>query len=303
MDKDPPSTGPDVAVVGAARSGTTFLAAQLAAHPMIDAPAVKEPNFYSRYLDKGEAWYDDLFPPRAPGHLRLDASVSYTFPHFPDALAALAKASPHAQVVYVCVTPSREPSATTSCTGTTSTTSPPRPSARRSRATPIYLGTSEFGHWLEQIRECFPEEQVLLVPFQASTDDGGAVLDVILKRLGLPAMDEATDDAASTHRNDVVAFKSEFAHRIVKLVKNNPAYPKFRSLVGGERIRKVRSALTKEAPRESLDEALATCTDEQRKELDALTQRANEAVTRHLRAQDARTGLSWADRWVEATAR
>ena len=102
------------------------------------------------------------------------------------------------------------------------------------------------------------------MPFQASTDDGGAVLDVILNRLGLPAMDEATADAASTHRNDVVAFKSEFAHRIVKLVKNNPAYPKFRSLVGGERIRKVRSALTKEAPRESLDEALATCTDEQR---------------------------------------
>ena len=168
---------------------------------------------------------------------------------------------------------------------------------------PIYLGTSEFGHWIEQIRQCFPEEQVLLVPFQASTDDGGAVLDVILQRLGLPAIDEAMDDAATTHRNDVVAFKSDFAHRIVKLVKNNPAYPKFRSLVGGERIRKVRSALTKEAPRESLDEALATCTDEQRTELDALTQREHEAVTRHLRAQDTRTGLAWADRWVEATAR
>ena len=173
----------------------------------------------------------------------------------------------------MCATPSPAPSATTSCTGTTSATSPPRPSALRSIANPVYLGAGDYAHWLDQILRCFPEEQVLLVPFQASTDDDGAVLDVILNRLGLPAMDEVSDDAASTHRNDVVAFKSDFAHRIVKLVKNNPAYPKFRSLVGGERIRKVRSALTKEAPRESLDEALATCTDEHAQELDALTQR------------------------------
>ena len=143
MDKDPPSTGPDVAVVGAARSGTTYLAAQLAAHPMIDAPAVKEPNFYSRYLDKGEAWYDDLFPPRAPGHLRLDASVSYTFPHFPDALAALAKASPTRRSSTSCVTPSREPSATTSCIGTTSATRRRRPSALRSIAQPDLPRCSE----------------------------------------------------------------------------------------------------------------------------------------------------------------
>jgi hypothetical protein len=101
----------------------------------------------------------------------------------------------------------------------------------------------------------------------------------------------------------VVAFRREFAHRIVKKVKNNTAYPKFRSLVGGERIRKIRSALTKQAPRESLADALATCSDAQRQELDALAERADQAVTQHLRAQDARTGLTWADRWVEATAR
>ena len=40
--------GPDLAIVGSARSGTTFLAAQLAEHPSIDAGAVKEPNFFSR---------------------------------------------------------------------------------------------------------------------------------------------------------------------------------------------------------------------------------------------------------------
>jgi hypothetical protein len=300
VNKDPRSTGPDVVVVGAARSGTTFLAAQLSAHPLIDAPAVKEPNFYSRHLDKGEAWYDDLFPPRAPGHRRLDASVSYTFPHFPDALAALAKASPSAQVVYVVRDPVARAHSHYELYRHYFSNEPAETFGAALIANPVYLGAGDYAHWLDRILLNFPEEQVLLVPFEASTDDDGAVLDVILNRLGLPAMDEVAADAASTHRNDVVAFKSEFAHRIVKLVKNNPAYPKFRSLVGGERIRKVRSALTKEAPRESLDEALATCTDAQRAELDALTRRATEAVTRHLRAQDARTGLSWADRWVGA---
>jgi hypothetical protein len=298
---DPLTTGPDVAIVGAARSGTTYLSAQLSAHPLIDAPAVKEPNYYSRYLDKGDDWYDGLFPAREPGHLRLDASVSYTFPHFPDALAALAKASPHAQIVYVVRDPVARAHSHYELHRHYFNNEPAATFGEAIASNPVYLGSSEYGHWLEQIGHCFPEEQVLLVPFQASTDDASAVLDIVLKRLALPPLDEAEADAATTHRNDVVAFRSDFAHRIVKLVKNNPAYPKFRSLVGGARIRKIRSALTKEAPRESLDQGLLTCSAEQRRDLDELAVRANSAVTRYLRAQDARTGLSWAARW-DATA-
>jgi hypothetical protein len=270
---------------------------------MIDAPAVKEPNFYSRYLDKGDAWYHDLLPARAPGHVRLDASVSYTFPHFPGALAALAKASPHAQIVYVVRDPIARALSHYQLHRYYFTNEPAARFGEAIASNPVYLGSSDFGHWLEQIADCFPEEQVLLVPFQATTGDVSQVVDMILRRLGLPPLEEAEAATASSHRNDVVAFRREFAHRIVKKVKNNTAYPKFRSLVGGERIRKIRSALTKQAPRESLADALATCSDAQRQELDALAERADQAVTQHLRAQDARTGLTWADRWVEATAR
>jgi hypothetical protein len=300
---DPPSTGPDLAIVGAARSGTTFLAAQLSAHPLIDAPAVKEPNFYSRYLDKGEAWYDNLFSPRSPGHRRLDASVSYTFPHFPDALVAMAEASPHAQVVYVVRNPVARALSHYELYRHYFSNETAETFGAAIAANPVYLGAGEYGHWLERILACFPEEQVLVVPFEASTADVDEVLGVIFGRLGLPALDRSETAVVTSHRNDVVAFRSDFAHRIVKLVKNNPAYPKFRSLVGTERIRKIRSSLTTEAPRETIADALSTCSDEQRRELDALAERATEAVTRHLRAQDSRIGLAWADRWVEAKSR
>ena len=95
MNKDPRSTGPDVVVVGAARSGTTFLAAQL-----------ERPPAHRRAGRQGAELLQPATSTRVrPGTTtcslrarrdiaRLDASVSYTFPHFPDALAALAKASP-----------------------------------------------------------------------------------------------------------------------------------------------------------------------------------------------------------------
>src|SRR3712207_3523080 len=39
---------PDIVLAGAARSGTTFLAARLSRHPAIDGGAVKEPDFFSK---------------------------------------------------------------------------------------------------------------------------------------------------------------------------------------------------------------------------------------------------------------
>jgi hypothetical protein len=120
---------------------------------MIDAPAVKEPNFYSRYLDKGDAWYHDLFPARAPGHVRLDASVSYTFPHFPGALAALAKASPHAQIVYVVRDPIARALSHYQLQRYYFTNEPAATFGEAIASNPAYLGSSDFGHWFEQIAD------------------------------------------------------------------------------------------------------------------------------------------------------
>src|SRR5690349_6839490 len=92
--------GPDVVIVGAARSGTSFLSATLGHHPQIDAGSVKEPNFYSSKWDQGPEWYDALFEPRDRGLVRVDGSVSYTYPQHPLALERVRDANPDVQVVY-----------------------------------------------------------------------------------------------------------------------------------------------------------------------------------------------------------
>src|SRR5687767_7425172 len=94
------SFGPDIVIAGAARSGTSALAAQLSVHPSIDAGKVKEPNYFSRHLDRGEQWYESNFQSRSDSVLRLDASTSYTSPLYPHALERLAAASPEAYVIY-----------------------------------------------------------------------------------------------------------------------------------------------------------------------------------------------------------
>lgn len=63
-------------IPGAAKSGTTSLANDLACHESICASSEKEPDYFARFFDKGEQWYESQFEDKlAP--TRLDASTSY----------------------------------------------------------------------------------------------------------------------------------------------------------------------------------------------------------------------------------
>ncbi|MFW6774493.1 sulfotransferase family protein [Nocardioides sp. CPCC 205120] len=62
--------GPDVLVVGAKRSGTTFLWSALLSHPQVlpllpAAQHVKSPHWFTRHADRSEAWYRGHFPTTA----------------------------------------------------------------------------------------------------------------------------------------------------------------------------------------------------------------------------------------------
>lgn len=62
--------GPDLLVVGAKRSGTTFAWSALLDHPQVMAcvPAaqhVKSPHWFTRHRDRSEAWYRGHFPTAA----------------------------------------------------------------------------------------------------------------------------------------------------------------------------------------------------------------------------------------------
>src|SRR4028119_1698880 len=105
------SLGPGVVIAGAARGGPSALAAQLSEHPSIDPGKVKEPIYFSRHLDRGEAWYESNFAGRSDGVLRLDASTSYTSPLYPQALEQLAATPPEPYVIFSGGQPTPPPTA------------------------------------------------------------------------------------------------------------------------------------------------------------------------------------------------
>jgi hypothetical protein len=291
------ASGPDLAIVGAARSGTSLLAAHLTAHPQIDASAVKEPNYFSRNLERGPEWYESYFSPRSEGLYRLDASVSYTYPQFPDAVDRLVADSPSVLAIYVVRDPiqravshyqfyrhyfEREPAATFG-----------EALARDS----YYPDVSDYRRWLDVLSAALPPEQLLVVPFSALTASSHAVAEVVCARLGISPPAQEIEKEATLHQNNVVTFRSDRVRRITRSLRRSRLYPVVRRTVGADRMRRIRGAVTSVPKTPSLAESLASCSADQLAQLEKLRIGADEAVQQYLREQDARMSLGWSEQW------
>jgi hypothetical protein len=293
------TVAPDLVIAGAARSGTSFLSATLGHHPRIDAGSVKEPNYYSSRWDQGPEWYDALFAPRDQGLLRVDGSVSYTYPQHPLALERVRDANPDVQLVYTV----REP-----MTRLVSHYQLFRHYSGRTEWSTLgdaieksgmFLGAGDYGHWLGRLRELFPLENVLVVPFPATTKDIGPTTKVLLDRLGLP---EATGDLeAPTFRNEVRDFRVPGLRSAQTRLRRSRMYPAVRSAIGADRLRRLRQAVTRPTELPSRDAELGTLSEAQRARVDSAAADAVEAVTRWLEEQDARLGMDWSSVWAQHT--
>jgi hypothetical protein len=81
---------PDFLIIGAMKSGTTTLAAQLGEQKGIFMTVPKEPNFFSddEVFARGRDWYASLFADAAPDELKGEASTHYTkLPTYPQTVA------------------------------------------------------------------------------------------------------------------------------------------------------------------------------------------------------------------------
>ncbi len=289
--------GPDVVVAGSARTGTSYLSSVLGQHSEIDPGSVKEPNFFSREFERGDDWYDGLYAPRSARLLRLDSSVSYTFPHFREALDRLAAASPRAFIVYTVREPLGRALSHYQLHRDYFQNEPAQSFGEAIRRSPLYAGASDYAYWIGRIKSCFPDEQTLIIPFTEATGGGNEVADLICARLGIGPV-RVDSDQADAHRNNVVQFRNRGVLRVRRFVKKSGAYPWIRRTLGPERLRGLRGRLTRSVDRETLPQALTTCADEQLDELRRLYERAQAAVTEALRIQDARLGLGWASTWT-----
>lgn len=295
----PQGPGPDLVIAGAARSGTSFLASMLGQHPQVDPCAVKEPNYFSREHARGPDWYDGLFARREEGLLRLDASMSYTFSHFPDALDRLAAAAPDAYVVYAVRHPVARLLSHMQLHRDYFRNEPARTLGEALRSSEVYAGASDYADWLPRLEKLFGPDRLLVVPFPVVTGRREELVATVAAATGLtagPLLDGA--ETAGRHRNQVVEVKGQGVLHARRLVRRWGFYPALRRALGPERLRKVRDWSTRPVDTESLTVALDTCDTEQHHQLEELYSSARAAVTSTLRSQDERLGLSWGEAWA-----
>jgi hypothetical protein len=289
---------PDVVLPGAARSGTSFLAARLSSHPSVDGGAVKEPDYFSKHLARGTGWYDGLFQPRRDGLLRLDASMSYTVPQHPQALDRLAEAAPHAYVIYAVRHPLVRAVSHYRLLRDYFHVEEHADFGAAIGENPVYLGTSDYSRWLSDLYARWPRERVLVAPFDVTTR-GNELPDFIFDQLGLErvALDAET---AGRHQNEVVTFRSGALLQLRRVVRRSGAYPFVRRTLGPHRMRAIRARMTRRADTISPEQALESCTPEQREEIASLVERSKAAVSAALVEQDARHGLDWNSVWLRS---
>lgn len=294
--------GPDLVIAGSARSGTTQLAARLALHPDVDACAVKEPNFFSREVDRGPSWYDSYFRPRTDSLVRMDASVSYTFPQYPDALRRLAEAAPEAVVVYVVRDAVDRAVSHYLLYRYYFGHETAQDLGAALRARDFYQRVSDYEHWLERLHTFVPSERLLVVPFHAVTSAPSEVVEVVLGKLGLDSAPEVDEATVGAHKNNVVTFRSDAARSLTRRLRHSAAYPTVRRVLGPHAVKRLRSMVTRVPDLPSVDEALATCDARQRAALEELRTRSGDAVAAELVTQDARLGVDWGSHWARPPA-
>jgi hypothetical protein len=106
--RSPNNTRPDFIIIGAMKSGTSTLQAQLSAQSGVFMTTPKEPNFFSDddVFVRGSAWYHGLYKGAAPSDIKGEASTHYTkLPNYPQTVARMSTMLPALKLVYVIRNP------------------------------------------------------------------------------------------------------------------------------------------------------------------------------------------------------
>jgi Sulfotransferase family len=87
---------PDFVIIGATKSATTWLTSNLRAHPQVFMPS-PELHYFSRWFDRGDAWYCAQLAGAGAGQLLGEKSASY-LPH-PEAPQRMRRLLPGAKLL------------------------------------------------------------------------------------------------------------------------------------------------------------------------------------------------------------
>lgn len=288
----PAGRGPDLLLAGAARSGTTTLAAWIGRRAEIVSPSIKEPNFFSTRLERGQAWYESLFD--RPDGWWIDASAQYSYPSHREAAMRAAELSPDLRIVYLVRDPLPRAYSHYCHEVLYMGKHGAADFGSALRASADILGASDYGPVLAGLTEAVPDDRVLVLPFELVIGDPERAARTVWDFMGLPPVeaDDLAEVDAELFRNERAVFSNRLARRAFKAVRTTRLYPRIRSALGAERMRRMRSRLTSEEAIPSLDTALSTCSPQQRADIAAVAGRSAEAVGAWLERQDARLGTN-----------
>ena len=93
----------DFIIIGGMKCGTTSMYNYLVQHPDVASQYEKESFFFSRYYDKGIAWYTEQLS-KKNGQILGDGSTDYF--HFPEVPKRIKEAFPHIKLIAICTPPS-----------------------------------------------------------------------------------------------------------------------------------------------------------------------------------------------------
>ena len=191
----------DFMIIGAQKSGTTSLAAQLADHPQICFSEIKEPEFF----DSQESWeenlpaYHQLFKPLG-GQLCGEASTTYTFlPETPETSIRIHSYNPDMKLIYIMRQPvnriishyahnlvrgleNRSPLAAVV-------------------EDPRYINRSRYGVQIRPYIELFGRENILLLIFEEYVADQLATLAAVAEFLGIDGTEFRDVDTSARHKS------------------------------------------------------------------------------------------------------
>lgn len=177
-------------VIGAARSGTTSLYKALTAHPRIFAPSVKEPRFFNENWSKGWPWFHSLYADARPDQICGDFSPSYSNGRDRNASAArLAKAYPQARLLYIVRNPIECAISNWRMIAEIRDEQQPFGEALDSDWASSVLYRAMFFKQVQFFRDCFPDEQILVVPLERIRLAVPEWMGRIQRHIGLPEED------------------------------------------------------------------------------------------------------------------
>lgn len=207
---------PDFYVIGAAKCGTSTLAAHLATHPRIFMSPIKEPEFFAvdEVFGKGLEWYGDLFREASADQQCGEASTAYTrSPQFPEAAQRIAAATPNAKFIYLMRHPV-DRAYSHYVHRLTKELFPRQPIRRTFEAhvalDPMCLDGSRYMDQIQRYLDYFPKESILCLFSEFLRSDPQATVNTALEFLGLepaPLQDTSLqrNETARQRRNRIRA--------------------------------------------------------------------------------------------------